>query len=67
MEKPSIGKKIKVPRSETGTVSAGISVARTFCRNRNTTKITNSSASTSVVMISRTPSLTERVVSSETT
>ena len=34
MEKPNSGKKMKVPISETGTASSGISVARQPCRNR---------------------------------
>ena len=35
--KPSIGKKMNVPISETGTVSSGMSVARQFCRKMKTT------------------------------
>jgi hypothetical protein len=31
-----------VPISDTGTASMGISVARQFCRNRNTTRNTSS-------------------------
>ena len=31
-EKPSSGKKMNVPTSETGTVSSGINVARKFCK-----------------------------------
>ena len=53
--------------ADTGTVNAGIRVALKFCRKMKTTRITNSSASHSVVMISLMPARTERVVSSETT
>ena len=44
-EKPSSGKKMKVPISDTGTVSSGISVARRFCRKMNTTRVTSTTAS----------------------
>ncbi len=37
IEKPSIGKKMNVPTSETGTATRGISVARQPWRKRNTT------------------------------
>ena len=33
-EKPSAGKTMNVPISDTGTAMTGISVARQFCRNR---------------------------------
>ena len=33
-EKPSAGKTMKVPISDTGTAITGMSVARQFCRNR---------------------------------
>ena len=49
IEKPSSGKKMNAPTSETGTVSSGISVARQFCRNTNTTMMTSTIASNSVV------------------
>ena len=42
MEKPKSGKNAKVPMSETGTASSGISVARQPCRKMNTTRITSS-------------------------
>ena len=64
IEKPSIGKKMKAPISETGTAISGISVARQPCRNRKTTMITSTIASTSVCTISLMPSLTGSVVSS---
>ena len=67
IEKPSIGKKMNAPISETGTVSSGISVARQFCRNTNTTMMTRTTASTRVWMISLMPSVTGSVVSSDTT
>ena len=66
IEKPSSGKTAKVPTSETGTASIGMSVARQFCRNTNTTRRTSTIASKSVWMISLMPSLTASVVSSET-
>ncbi len=66
MENPRRGKKAKVPMSETGTATAGISVARHPCRKTNTTMITRTIAINSVSTISRIPSVTERVVSSAT-
>ena len=51
-EKPSIGKKMKVPTIETGTVKRGMMVARRFCRKMNTTSVTRISASTKVFTIS---------------
>ena len=48
IEKPSSGKSAKVPISDTGTASSGISVARQLCRKRKTTRITSTIASTSV-------------------
>ena len=48
MEKPSIGKTTKVPISETGTASRGISVARQPCRKMKTTMITRTMASNRV-------------------
>ncbi len=41
-----------VPISDTGTATAGISAARTSCRNRNTTKITRHTAISSVRSVS---------------
>ncbi len=65
IEKPSIGKTMKVATSETGTVSSGISVARQFCRKTKTTSSTRITASTRVCRISEIPSVTDSVVSSE--
>ncbi len=62
-ENPSIGKKMKVPMIETGTVSSGMIVARTFCRKMNTTSVTRISASTKVFTISWIEALTAGVVS----
>ena len=42
-----------VPMSEIGTASAGITVARQFCRNTYTTTKTSSMASNSVMTTSR--------------
>ena len=67
IEKPSSGKTAKVPTSDTGTASSGISVARQPCRKTKTTMMTRTSASNSVLTISLMPSLTASVVSSETT
>ena len=36
IEKPSIGKKMNVPMSDTGTVRSGMIVARRFCRKMQT-------------------------------
>ena len=52
IEKPSSGNSANVPTIDTGTVSSGISVARQFCRNRNTTRMTSASASNSVTTTS---------------
>ena len=51
-EKPSSGKKMKVPTIETGTVRSGMIVARRFWRKMNTTSVTRISASTKVFTIS---------------
>ena len=45
IEKPSSGKKMNAPTSDTGTVISGISVARQFCRKMNTTMMTSATAS----------------------
>ena len=45
IEKPSSGKMAKVPISETGTASSGMSVARQPCRKMKTTMMTRTSAS----------------------
>ena len=65
IEKPRSGKTAKVPMSDTGTAINGMSVARQFCRNRKTTRMTKSIASASVFSISLIPSVTGRVVSTE--
>ena len=65
IEKPSSGKKMNAPTSDTGTVSSGISVARQFCRKTKTTRMTRNTASSSVWTISLMPSVTGSVVSSE--
>ena len=66
MEKPSSGKNAKVPTSDTGTAISGMSVARQFCRKRNTTRMTRTIASQRVVPISFMPSVTGLLVSSPT-
>ena len=48
MLKPIICMKNSVPTSATGTASAGISVERQSCKNRNTITNTSKNASTSV-------------------
>ena len=63
MEKPSNGKIANVPINDTGTAIIGISVARQFCRNRNTTSVTSTMASRIVFAISLIPSVTGAVVS----
>ena len=63
IEKPNSQRPAKVPISETGTAMIGISVARQFCRNRNTTAITSSAASISVITTSRDDAWMNRVVS----
>ena len=52
-----------MPISDTGTATSGISVARQFCRNRYTTRITSTIASASVIATSSIDTLTKRVVS----
>ena len=63
-EKPSSGKIMKVPMRATGTVSSGMRVARQFCRKTNTTRMTSSTASRSVLRISSMPAEMASVVSS---
>ena len=63
IEKPSSGNSMKVPISDTGTVSSGIRVARQFCRNRNTTSTTSTIASNSVCRISSMDAVMGGVVS----
>ena len=66
IEKPRRGNTINVAISETGTVIKGISVALQFWRKTNTTSITSTTASMSVVTISLILSSTGSVVSSDT-
>ena len=47
--KPTIYMKAKVPTRETMMLMDGMMVARQFCRNSSTTRMTNSRASNSVV------------------
>ncbi len=63
IEKPSRLTKAKAPISDTGMVSVGISVARQLCRNRNITRTTRPTASTSVFTTSAIDSWTTVVVS----
>ena len=58
-----IGKKIKVPMSETGTASSGMIVARKFCRKIKTTMVTRMIASTNVWTIPSIEASTAGVVS----
>ena len=62
-EKPRIGKKMKVPMRDTGTVSRGMMVARRFCRKMNTTRVTRMIASTKVWTIDSIEASTAGVVS----
>ena len=62
-EKPSIGKKMNVPMSDTGTVSSGMIVARRFCRKMKTTSVTRMIASTNVWTIPSIEASTAGVVS----
>ncbi len=62
-EKPSSGKIMNVPMRATGTVSSGMSVARQFCRKTKTTRMTSSTASSSVLRISSMPAVMASVVS----
>ena len=66
MEKPSSGNRAKVPIRDTGTAIMGIRVARQFCRNRNTTRITRPMDSMRVHRISWMPEVMDRVVSRDT-
>jgi hypothetical protein len=52
-----------VPITLTGTASIGINVARQLCRKRNTTSVTSTIASTSVIVTSLMEALTNGVVS----
>jgi hypothetical protein len=55
---------MKVPMSETGIASTGISVALQFCKNRNTTITTSVSASSNVIITSSIEAFTTETVSS---
>ena len=48
IEKPSRCMPMKVPMIDTGTARIGMMVARSDCRNRNTTRITSTTASKKV-------------------
>ncbi len=48
IENPKISIRVKVPTSDSGIATVGIATERTEPRNRNTTKVTISSASTNV-------------------
>ena len=63
IEKPSSGKKMNVPISDTGTVSSGMIVARKLWRNTNTTRLTRMNASTRVCRIASMLASTAGVVS----
>ncbi len=62
-ENPSIGKKMKVPISDTGIVINGMIVARMFCRKMKTTSVTRISASTKVCTMPSIDASTAGVVS----
>ena len=62
-ENPSIGKKMKVPISDTGIVISGMIVARMFCRKMKTTSVTRISASMNVCTIPSIDASTAGVVS----
>ena len=63
MVMPKAYKIAKVPRITTGTVIAGISVARQFCKKINITKTTNKTASNNVFTTSLIDSCTNGVLS----
>jgi hypothetical protein len=63
IEKPNSCSPAKVPISDTGTASIGISVARQVCRNTKTTASTSTAASMMVVTTSLIDADTKRVVS----
>ncbi len=62
-EKPRSGKKMKVPSSDTGTVTSGMMVARGFCRKTKTTSVTRMKASMKVWTIDSIEASTAGVVS----
>ena len=53
-EKPNIAMKKKVPMSDTGMATIGMTAARQVCRNRMTTSTTRTIASTMVSMTAST-------------
>ena len=63
IEKPSRYMPAKVPMIDTGTAMTGMIIARTLCRNRNTTSTTSTIASTKVMATSSIETSTKRVVS----
>ncbi|MCY1527126.1 hypothetical protein D9M68_621830 [compost metagenome] len=63
MEKPSMYMPAKVPISDTGIASTGISVARQFCRKMKTTSTTSTRASKKVWITSSMETSTNLVVS----
>ena len=67
MENPNSHSPAKVPISEIGTATIGISVARQLCKNKNTTAITSTMASISVLFTSLIEAVTKRVLSTGTT
>ena len=64
MVKPRGIKKINVPIRETGMASTGISVARQFCKKRNTTNITSTKRYQQCVTTSLMEAFTTDTVSS---
>ena len=66
IENPRRFTKAKVPMSDTGMVTAGMSVLRQSCRKRKMTRITSTMAAASVSSTSRIDSLTTSVVSKAT-
>ena len=66
IEKPTSHRPAKVPINDIGTTMMGISVARTVCRNRNTTRMTSTAASKMVIVTSLIDDSTNRVVSNGT-
>ena len=56
----------KAPMTETGTASTGMSVARQFCKNTNTTSVTSTSAANSVFTTSVIDAVMKGVVSKGT-
>src|SRR5262252_1950282 len=63
MEYPSRYMTPNVPISETGTATLGMTVDRTFLRNRNTTRMTRAMEIMSVISTSRTDARMVRVAS----